>query len=673
MRRRRELVPVLALAAVAALLPLAAGAHDERPAHFPPGTGHVPEYRAGGPTTLTVCGEDRADFATRVASFPDALRRRNQALFEECQGGGYRELQKAVDAVRQPGVRILVLPGVYREPSSLAPPAAECASLKAPRSRYGYQILTYEQQRQCPHLQNLVGIFGVNGLQVEGTGARPTDVVFDGDFRKLNVIRADRSDGVYFRNLTVQKATFNALYVMETDGFVIDQVLGRWDEEYGFLTFASDHGLYTDCEAYGNGDSGLYPGGTSDINGKRGDSVTRYAIEIRRCHSHHNLLGYSGTGGDSVWLHDSELDANSAGASMDSAFPNHPGLPQNHALFEDNRIHGNNQDYFRFVRDGTCAKPYRLRGVEEGVVCPAVGVPVGTGVILAGGNYDLFRRNQVWDNRRYGFLQLWVPGFVRNDLGLAAQFETSHHNRYLSNRLGAAPDGSRQPNGVDFWWDGQGRGNCWQGGASSDPLRLPGCSEPGPARLVAPPATVVDGLICTSYSRADAYIPAFCAWYQTPPEPGAPQLDPGTSGFLLAGLQALVLVPLALVWWRRRPDLRAGPAGAAGPLVVLVAAAGPGGPALAALGLVLLGAWWLELGYGLLGSGRRGLAWATLVLGALAVLEAADLAFDLPLLPLGPAWPRAILTFLWVPWAALALVRRQGRILEPVEKTLARI
>ena len=31
---------------------------------------------------------------------------------------------------------------------------------------------------------------------------------------------------------------------METDGFVIDSVVGRWNDEYGFLTFADDHGLY---------------------------------------------------------------------------------------------------------------------------------------------------------------------------------------------------------------------------------------------------------------------------------------------------------------------------------------------------------------------------------------------------------------------------------------------
>ena len=59
------------------------------------------------------------------------------------------------------------------------------------------------------------------------------------------------------KNIAAERTTFNAFYIMETDGFVLDTCLGRWNDEYGFLTFADDHGLYTNCEAYGNGDSGI--------------------------------------------------------------------------------------------------------------------------------------------------------------------------------------------------------------------------------------------------------------------------------------------------------------------------------------------------------------------------------------------------------------------------------
>ena len=288
-----------AVAAGLALLPLSAAAHSERPTQFPDGTGRVPTLRATGPH-LVVCDGDAAAFDQRIASFSADLQAFNRALFAECQGAGYRHLQAAVDAVRSEGMTIYVLPGLYKEEPSLSPDSDACNHLSAPRAKLGYQILSYEQQRQCPHQQNLVGIFGIKNLQIEGTGAKPTDVVFDAQFQKLNTIRGDRTDGLYIRNLTAERSTFNAFYVIETDGFVLDSVVGRWNDEYGALTFASDHGVIKGCDMYGNGDSGVYPGGTSDINRDSGYDVKRYAIEVTSCHSHNNLLGYSGTGGDSV-------------------------------------------------------------------------------------------------------------------------------------------------------------------------------------------------------------------------------------------------------------------------------------------------------------------------------------------------------------------------------------
>src|SRR5256885_286732 len=265
------------LAAALSFWPMAVEAHSERPTHAPDGTGHVPAYRTAGPRMI-VCKDDKADFEQRIATFPPALQQENRDLFALCRQNGYRDLQAAVDHVTAGGTTILVLPGLYQEGPSLAPQPDACNHLQAQVVPAGYQILSYEQQKECPHQQNLVGIFGIKDLQIEGTGAAPTDVVFDAEFQKLNVIRGDRANGLYLRNLTAERSTFNAVYVIETDGFVVDRVLGRWNTEYGFLSFAADHGLFKGCEAYGNGDSGIYPGGTSDVNRDRGFDVPRYAI-----------------------------------------------------------------------------------------------------------------------------------------------------------------------------------------------------------------------------------------------------------------------------------------------------------------------------------------------------------------------------------------------------------
>nr|BFE88510.1 hypothetical protein GCM10020093_111110 [Planobispora longispora] len=471
MRPLRRVMTVAALT-LGLLLPVSAAlAHEERPVTFPDGTGSVPAHRTGEPDLL-VCKTDRADFDKRIANFPADLKQRNLELFERCQDKGYRHLQEAVDQVDRAGMDIAILPGVYLEEPSQPEPAGDCAELDARWSSWGYQILSFEQQKQCPHNQNLVAILGIEDLQIEGTGASPLDVIIDAQYKKLNAIRADMTDGIYFRNFTAQRTTFNSLYILATDGFVIDRMLTRWNDEYGFLTFASDHGLYTDCESYGNGDSGIYPGSASDINNGRGHDVPRYSIEIQRCKSHHNMVGYSGTAGDSVYAHDNEFYANMGGASMDSAFPGHPGLPQNHAKFERNKIYDNNQDYYRHVADGTCAKPPAERGYERGVVCPQIGM--GTGVITAGGNWNVFRDNWIWGHDEAAFNLLAVPAFIRGEESWDKQFDTSHHNLYEGNRLGVTPAGESRPNGAGVSWDGQGGGNCWQRDAGpSTPGRCP--------------------------------------------------------------------------------------------------------------------------------------------------------------------------------------------------------
>ena len=626
-------------------------AHEERPPRMPDGTGTVPPYRSDGPRLL-VCKTDRADFEQRISGFPSALRETNLTLWEQCQQGGFRHLQEAVDHVARPDTIISVLPGVYYEEPSQAEPTPKCANLPARRAAAGYQVLSWEQQLECPHNQNLVAVLGKKGLQIEGTGAAPTDVVVDARYNKLNAIRADRADGFYLRNLTAQKTTFNAVYILETDGFVIERAIGRWNDEYGFLTFADDHGLYLDCEAYGNGDSGVYPGAASNVNKDRGHDVPRYAIEIRGCYSHHNLLGYSGTAGDSVWAHDNRFTENSAGVATDSAFPNHPGMPQNHAKFERNQIGDNNVDYYRYVRDGRCAKPSAERGYEYGVVCPAVGVPTGTGVINPGGNYNVWRDNWVYGHSYAGFILSWAPGFIRADNSWPAQFDTSHHNRFYGNRLGVSPSGEHRANAIDFWWDGQGRGNCWQAAPSTEPMSPPGCGVDGmpgisTARMVAEPGKAIKLYRCADYSLADARIPGDCEWF------GARGL--ARVEVRAAALEALLLVVVAvLAWWRR---LRTGAV-----LLALGALAGVFGTAyegtpLSGLGLLVLGAGWLALGSGLRSYGRPVLGWLTLVLGGVALVNALDrTVWMIPWTPIPPSLVRIMLELIWLPLFAAILV-----------------
>lgn len=643
-----------------------AAAHDERPTRTLAGTGTVPTYRTGGPTLL-VCKTDKADFDRRIAAFPADLQASNRTLWAACVKGGYRDLQAAVDAATD-GTTIKLLPGLYQELPSLEPATGNCVNLVGLRKSklYQYDVLSLQQQTECPHNQNLVAVIGKRNLQVEGTGAEPTDVVLDGQFRKLNVLRADNADGFYLKNMTVQRSQFNAVYIMETDGFVIDTAVGRWNDEYGFLTFAVDHGLYTKAEGYGNGDSAFYPGAASNINADKGYDVPRYAVEIRDSYGHDNMLGYSGTAGDSVWVHDNVFTNNSTGISTDSAFPDHPGMPQNHSKFERNVIANNNNDYYRYHRDGTCQKWYADRGYEKGVVCPVVGVPVGNGVINPGGNYNVWKDNWIYGNSYAGFVTSWVPGFVRADTSFAAQFDTSHHNRYLNNHMGVDKDGKAAPNGTDYWWDGQGVANCWTTApdsvdVSSNIGPLPSCGGDelptalAARRFVGEPTATLKMYTCANYSLQDRRMPAGCDWWGEFRAEGLTRVE---VRFAIGEAVLLTLLLGGVVLRRAR---RSAPL-----LGVLAVAVGMAAVAagvwrvdsrIEAIGLGLAGVGWVVAGGGLWRAGSRKLGVTAWLVGLFALLGAVDRGLlMLPYLPVSPALPRLLLEVVLVPAAVVGIV-----------------
>lgn len=517
---RRFLPAVTLLLALG--LPLSpARAHVERPTEFPAAPGEVPTYRTAGPSLLVCKGKWTAK---AIEALPRKLEEENERLHRRCKEDGYHNIQAAVEHVTKQGSRIRVLPGVYREKPWAGEPTGACADLASQRP------ISYEQSLQCPHLDNLIAIFGdsadadrecdlpVCRLQLEGT-ARRQDVIIDNSFSKLNGIRADRGDGVYFKNFTIQHAEFNSLYVIESDGFVIDNVVARWNEEYGFLTFASDHGLYKNCEAYGNGDGGVYPGSAAETDG------SRPSIEIYGCRSHHNLLGYSGTAGNNTYVHDNWFYENSTGIVTDSFAAGHPGQPQDSARFERNFVYSNNQDYYKYWRDGTCKKPHEERGYDDGVVCPTFQVPIGTGILIAGGNENVVEGNWIWDNWRYGTMLFGVPASFRGENDPAKEFDTSHENSYLGNLMGLAPDGPEPRNGLDVWYDGQGHGNCWDDNVAapgrsvtSDPPILPDCDDPPfPGPDVSPKQALIASCAATDPRDPSTY--DACDWYEQPPKP----------------------------------------------------------------------------------------------------------------------------------------------------------
>jgi Right handed beta helix region len=511
----------------------------------------------------------------------------NIKLLRRCQ---YNSIQDAVTDSHN-NDRVEIMPGLYTEPKSRAKPTNDpaCANLKITNDKSQTGAVSYAYQVKCPNDQNLIAVIGralTNtpvpqpplldrhnipdagacircNLEIQGTGASPDAVTIDagdpssGDGAPLGAvkdvgIRADRADGFTLDNLKVRHAKEHDVYIIETDGSHLNDFKVPYAGEYGLLTFVADHSLIENCDAWGSGDSGLYPGASADLGEALPPSQRRYGTELRNCDMHHNTLGYSGTDGNSVWLHDNEFYDNSEGFSTDVfTAPGHPGFPQDSDLLEHNNFYDNNFNTYLPLCHGT-QKP-GPNGPNQGCsdVTPTEPVPVGTGMWIAGGNNNTIRNNRFWDNWRRGAMLFAVPdAFVCGDPGdqvagcnptpgtSPANSATSYRNRFYNNQMGQAPNGSASPNGVDFWWDqggiikdltpGYTSGNCWYGntGSNGTAASVTGIPSPGgvppdnlPSDCNNSPlpgslhGQVGELLTCSTLGAAG------CDWFTTPPKP----------------------------------------------------------------------------------------------------------------------------------------------------------
>lgn len=439
-------IAVLGPLAAAILLPSLVFAHSERPTSSPARPGPVPNENRTHTNTINVC-------KTFVLGLP------------ECP---YQNIQDAVNAAAD-STLIQIYPGLYEELPSRA------ASTLSPDGVDG--TYTYQHHIDYPNSQNLIAVIGKKDITLQGMGDDAGDVVISVKFKKHVGIRGDRSDGIIIRNLSVYHAFDHGVYVLDTDGFIIDNVIGGYSREYDFLTFAVDHAVIKNCVATGAGDAGIYPGGTADTPG-------RHSVEVANCKSYHNVLGYSGTQGNYVWVHDNQFYDNAIGLTSDSE-TDHPNYPQKGLIMQNNKFYDNNFNVYSTSSDVKAT-------VFEGEIL----LPVGTGAFLASGNENTVSNNYFWSNQRYG---LWLASGQAIVLGPTSDPAeppfVSSGNVFTANIMNPAPGFTGSLNAIDFGWDGLGVNNCWSANtrsgyaATSDALILPPCGipnagAPNPANLV---------------------------------------------------------------------------------------------------------------------------------------------------------------------------------------------
>ncbi|HEX8102189.1 MAG TPA: right-handed parallel beta-helix repeat-containing protein [Solirubrobacteraceae bacterium] len=507
------------------------------------------------------------------------LRRINRRLFKRCR---FREIQPAVTASRT-NDRVVILPGLYTEPTARAQPTHDptCDQYETHADSGDPGALSFAYQTHCPNDANLVAVIGREvgpgtdpdpapadrhgipnagaclrcNLQIEGSGVSADDVVIEaGDpaagnggpsaagHKKDVGVYADRADGLVLRKLTVRHAAEHAIYILESDGYRFDQFKVYYAGAYGVLTFVEDHGLMQNCDAAGSGDSGLYPGAGAKTNAGRDPErypEARYNQEVRRCDSHHNASGYSGTNGNAVHVHHNDFYDNALGFTTDVfTAPGHPGFPQQGDLIEANNFYANNYN------------PY----AEGADVKPFIAAPVGTGLWIAGGNDNVLRGNRFFDNHRRGVMLFAAPDATICGPGVGsstpvpgcdpARTSTSYNNAFTANVMGVAPGGAVQPNGTDFWWDNYpgNTGNCWWANQTapgrritSSPARLPDCAggtNPGASIGTGDPGNEAELSGCLAGYSVGSYPegePAVCDWTRTPPKPGGASAAGGSA------------------------------------------------------------------------------------------------------------------------------------------------
>ncbi len=578
-RGRKFAIAALALGAVA--VPTVASAHLERPSYWPdptvdqaggqPTGGKVPEARSlgsavsgkGPGSVRVVCQDDSLDLAK--ASITDAkkkgfrlrpsqpkkklsgkkadkLKKINKDLAGMCEFGSIQE------AINESGNndRVVIMPGRYTEPDSREAPVndPECNPSLLQEDQSGALTPSYEYQATCPNDQNLIYVQGraVEGeplatpdpdrhgipeqelgecvrcnLQLEGSGAKPEDVLLDAGngyadpldpnsrpgsaddtspedclsapdgptnpcYAKHVVLRTDRSDGFVGRNFLMRGAKEHGFYTEETDGVLLNKVKFFWNADYGHLSFTSDHNRVENCDGYGSGDAVIYPGASPQTGEFRDEAFypeERYNTVITKCDLHGSAMGYSGSMGNSVRVTKNNFYGNANGLTTDTiSAPGHPGFPADGMKVDHNMFYSNNLDIY---------------GDEDIPFVPLVPQAVGTGIMWPGHNNGDFSNNTVFDNWQYGTFLIAIPDVVAGEAegnvdpethclfadqvvpGSPSGASTSCDNRYHDNVMGRVPKDfkphpaldmfgnqsglldenvpKKLPNGLDHYWD----------------------------------------------------------------------------------------------------------------------------------------------------------------------------------------------------------------------------
>ncbi|CAN5459814.1 hypothetical protein BH10ACT11_BH10ACT11_02340 [soil metagenome] len=340
-------------------------------------------------------------------------------------GCKYRTIQKAVDKAGKKDT-ILVKPGTYSE------------GVLVKGSKY-------------------------DGLTIKGTSSNPKKVKLNGknasgpDGVANSGIEVDDVTGFKVKNLWAKNYAANGIFLRDSNptdeapnksikcrDYLVKNVITSFNRAYGVYAFGCIGGRISRSTGYGQGDSAFYIGATPP-------QVNPKWTSLDHLDGHENVLGYSGTNSRYVDIKDSNFYNNGVGV-VPNTLDSEPYIPTATGKIRRNNIFWNNFNYF--------LPNSRVATVSDGLgEIPGFGVvqyPTGVGIVLLGSDGWVVSNNNIFGNFKYG------AATVSNPLvGPSAQVK---NNQFVNNTMGK---GGTDTNAVDFFADGSGSANCWEGNTSS--------------------------------------------------------------------------------------------------------------------------------------------------------------------------------------------------------------
>ncbi len=322
-----------------------------------------------------------------------------------------------------------------------------------------------------------------DGLRIIGTGRKPSAVVLDGKNAPIakaqNGIYGEGVDNLVVKNLTAKRFLGNGVFVHACHGYLMKGLVAAFNRSYGLFAKSCTGGRMTHSVGYGQGDSAYYIGETPPQKNPKWTSLDHLK-------GYENVLGYSGTNSRYVNIHESDFYNNGVGV-VPNTLDSEKYEPAQNGIIQHNNIFWNNYNYYlpaskvKTVSGGLGT----LGDCPSGADCQELDYPIGIGVLLFGVDGWKVRNNNIFGNYKWGGAAFSDP------LGNKGYDAESKNNRFLNNKMGrgGTDKNGTAVDGADFFVDGSGSGNCFDGNGSAtfDPSAshslaylYPTCPAPAP-------------------------------------------------------------------------------------------------------------------------------------------------------------------------------------------------